>query len=95
MGDFATGLYAGTMHVSSRLPARYEPNALTKALAERQDRGLECLDLTASNPLSTGLHFPEDLLRRALAGAAVAGTSRTPGAARRPARRSPPGTAMG
>ena len=57
------------MHVSSRLPSRFEPNALTRALEEAGTR--EILDLTISNPIAAGFRFPAEALRQALGGAGV------------------------
>ena len=57
------------MHVSSRLPSRFEPNALTQALGEAGTG--EILDLTISNPIAAGFRFPAEALRQALGGAGV------------------------
>jgi alanine-synthesizing transaminase len=63
------------MRVSSRLPARFDSNALTQALEELKASGVAILDLTVSNPIAAGLHFPADALRAALGGAGVSGYS--------------------
>ena len=59
------------MRVSSRLPSRFESNALTLALDELKSRNATFLDLTVSNPVAAGLHFPAEALQRALGGASV------------------------
>jgi len=41
---------------------RQEPNALNKALEELGKRGIDILDLTASNPTSCGFLYPEGML---------------------------------
>ncbi len=59
------------MRVSSRLPSRFESNALTLALDELKARKTKILDLTVSNPIAAGLQFPPDTLQKALGGAEV------------------------
>ena len=59
------------MRTSSRLPTRFEANALTLALDELKARGTAILDLTVSNPIAAGLHFPAEALQGALGGAGV------------------------
>ncbi len=54
------------MRASSRLPAHLETNALTTALRALRRDGVEILDLTVSNPISAGLLFPAETLRKAL-----------------------------
>lgn len=49
-------------HLSRRLPWEQPLNRLTRALREREARGLLLLDLTASNPTRVGLAYPEDEL---------------------------------
>lgn len=61
------------MRVSSRLPSRFEPNALTLAVDALKRRNAEILDLTVSNPIAAGLRFPPEALQRALGGAGVSG----------------------
>ncbi len=41
---------------------RQEPNALNKAFEELVDRGIDILDLTASNPTDCGFIYPEGIL---------------------------------
>ena len=41
---------------------RQETNALNKALEELGKRGIDILDLTASNPTSCGFSYPEGML---------------------------------
>ena len=60
------------MHVSSRVPARFEANALTLALEELKARNAKLLDLTVSNPVMAGLQFPAEALQKALGGPGVA-----------------------
>ena len=47
---------------STRLPRDLAPNRLTLALEERRRRGVETIDLTASNPTAQGIEYPRDLL---------------------------------
>ncbi|MBK9796494.1 MAG: pyridoxal phosphate-dependent aminotransferase [Holophagaceae bacterium] len=54
------------MHLSSRLPQGFEPNALTAALAQVKAEGREFLDLTVSNPSRCGFTYPEAELCAAL-----------------------------
>lgn len=61
------------MRVSSRLPGSLEPNGLSRIRADRAARGLEVLDLTASNPTLCGFAYPEAEIRAALGDAAVLG----------------------
>jgi aspartate/methionine/tyrosine aminotransferase len=61
------------MRVSSRLPSRFEPNALTLAVDALKCRNAEILDLTVSNPIAAGLRFPAEALQRALGGAGASG----------------------
>jgi hypothetical protein len=59
------------MHLSSRLPHGFEPNALTASLARLKDEGREILDLTVSNPTRCGFIYPEAEIRAALSTPAV------------------------
>ena len=61
----------GAMHRSSRLPDRFEPNALSRLLAERRAAGQPVLDLTVSNPTACGFAYPGTEIRAALAGPSV------------------------
>ena len=54
------------MRRSSRLPDRFEPNALSRLLAERRAAGKPVLDLTVSNPTVCGFDYPEAEIRAAL-----------------------------
>jgi aspartate/methionine/tyrosine aminotransferase len=54
------------MHLSSRLPHGFEPNALTAALARLKGEGQKVLDLTRSNPTRCGFIYPEAEIRAAL-----------------------------
>ncbi len=47
---------------SGRVPATFEPNRLTLAVARRREDGRPTLDLTASNPTRAGFHYPGNLL---------------------------------
>lgn len=59
------------MRLSSRLPHRFEPNALSIALARVKAEGGALLDLTGSNPTACGFNYPEAEIRAALAGPSV------------------------
>ncbi|WP_243383009.1 pyridoxal phosphate-dependent aminotransferase [Geothrix alkalitolerans] len=59
------------MHLSSRLPHGFEPNALSAALGRLRAEGREILDLTVSNPTRCGFNYPEDEIRKALSTPAV------------------------
>lgn len=48
--------------ISSRLPRSLEPNAVARAVAEKQRRGVPVVDLTESNPTRAGFAYPKDLL---------------------------------
>ena len=58
------------LRISSRLPPRV-PNALARARAAREARGLPLVDLTSSNPTRVGLACPSDLLAELAAPAAL------------------------
>lgn len=47
---------------SSRTPASFAPNALTRAIGERRREGLPILDATESNPTRAGIIAPQSLL---------------------------------
>jgi aspartate/methionine/tyrosine aminotransferase len=47
---------------SSRLPADFAPNRLTRAIADLRGAGRPFLDLTESNPTLAGFAYPADLL---------------------------------
>jgi aspartate/methionine/tyrosine aminotransferase len=47
---------------SSRLPSDLSLNATTRTLDALRRRGIEVVDLTASNPTRVGLRYPDDLL---------------------------------
>lgn len=59
------------MHRSSRLPDHFEPNPLSRLLAELQAAGAPVLDLTRSNPTACGFSYPEGAIRAALSGPSV------------------------
>ena len=59
------------MHLSSRLPPAFEPNALSAELARLQAEGRDILDLTVSNPTRCGFTYPEAEIRAALSSPAV------------------------
>ena len=48
---------------SSRLPARLEPNALSRAVAREKSAGTALIDLTVTNPTAVGLTAPEEIFR--------------------------------
>jgi len=48
--------------ISRRLPPQLQPNALARAVAAVRASGAQIADLTASNPTSTGIAYPDDLL---------------------------------
>ena len=52
---------------ASRTKWRLEPNRFTRALEEHRNSGKELLDLTASNPTTCGLAYPEEEIIAALA----------------------------
>ena len=54
---------------SSRVPGELAPNRLSAAVAAHRAANRPCIDLTATNPTTVGLHYPGDLLAP-LAGAA-------------------------
>ena len=56
------------MRLSSRLPSRFDANALTQALESLKAQRADLDDLTVSNPIAAGLVFPEEALRAALGG---------------------------
>jgi hypothetical protein len=47
---------------SSRLPARLEANAVSRALDRRRASGATLLDLTQTNPTRVGISYPSDVL---------------------------------
>jgi len=59
------------MHLSSRLPHGFEPNALSASLARLRAEGREILDLTVSNPTRCGFNYPEAEIRAALSAPGV------------------------
>lgn len=59
------------MHLSSRLPHGFEPNALSAALARLHSERRTILDLTVSNPTRCGFAYPEPEIRAALSGPAL------------------------
>ena len=59
------------MRRSSRLPDRFEPNALSRLLAERRATGQPVLDLTLSNPTVCDFAYPGPEIRAALSGPSV------------------------
>jgi aspartate/methionine/tyrosine aminotransferase len=59
------------MRRSSRLPDHFEPNPLSRVLAERRAAGDPVLDLTLSNPTACGFSYPEVEIRAALSGPPV------------------------
>ncbi|WP_243287877.1 pyridoxal phosphate-dependent aminotransferase [Geothrix terrae] len=59
------------MHLSSRLPHGFEPNALSAMLVRLRREGREVLDLTVSNPTRCGFTYPEAEIRSALSTPAV------------------------
>ncbi len=54
------------MHLSSRLPQGFEPNALSAALSRLRSEGRAVLDLTGSNPTRCGFVYPEAAILAAL-----------------------------
>jgi alanine-synthesizing transaminase len=48
--------------ISSRLPRSLEPNAVSRAIAAKRRSGVSIIDLTETNPTSTGFTYPKDLL---------------------------------
>src|SRR5271169_2732657 len=52
---------------ASRMNWRLETNRLTQALEEHRRSGKELLDLTASNPTTSGFAYPEQEILAALA----------------------------
>ncbi|HEX9011381.1 MAG TPA: pyridoxal phosphate-dependent aminotransferase [Holophagaceae bacterium] len=70
------------MRRSSRLPASFEPNALTRLLASRRAEGAPVVDLTVSNPTTCGFTYPGPEIRAALSGPAVLGYAPDPLGAR-------------
>ena len=59
------------MRPSSRLPRESAPNALSLALDELRRTGPSYIDLTESNPTRAGIRYPDDLLQRLSAPAAL------------------------
>ncbi|WP_306591739.1 pyridoxal phosphate-dependent aminotransferase [Geothrix sp. 21YS21S-4] len=59
------------MPFSSRLPAGFEPNTLSAALARARSEGRDVLDLTVSNPTRCGFAYPEAEIRAALSAPGV------------------------
>jgi alanine-synthesizing transaminase len=59
------------MRPSSRLPRESAPNALSLALDELRRTGTPYIDLTESNPTRAGISYPDDLLQRLSAPAAL------------------------
>jgi alanine-synthesizing transaminase len=59
------------MRPSSRLPRESAPNALSLALDELRGTGTPYIDLTESNPTRAGINYPDDLLQRLSAPAAL------------------------
>jgi hypothetical protein len=51
-----------TAMFSSRLPGELAPNRLSAAVAAHRAAKRPCIDLTATNPTTVGLHYPGDLL---------------------------------
>jgi aspartate/methionine/tyrosine aminotransferase len=49
-------------HFARRTQWRHDTNALNRALEELKGRGIDILDLTASNPTSCGFLYPEGML---------------------------------
>lgn len=47
---------------SSRLPARLETNAVSRAIDRRRASGAALLDLTQTNPTAVGISYPDDVL---------------------------------
>lgn len=54
------------MHLSSRLPSLFHSNALTELQDHFRSEGIPIRNLTASNPTSVGLDYPEADIRAAL-----------------------------
>ena len=59
------------MRPSSRLPRESAPNALSLALDGLRRTGTPYIDLTESNPTRAGISYPDDLLQRLSAPAAL------------------------
>jgi alanine-synthesizing transaminase len=59
------------MRPSNRLPRESAPNALSLALDELRRTGTPYIDLTESNPTRAGISYPDDLLQRLSAPAAL------------------------
>lgn len=66
------------MHRSTRLPANFEPNALSRLLAGRRAAGEPVLDLTVSNPTACGFAYPGNEIRAALSAPPVLGYAPDP-----------------
>ena len=47
---------------SSRLPAKLEANAVSRAIDRRRASGATLLDLTETNPTAVGISYPADVL---------------------------------
>jgi aspartate/methionine/tyrosine aminotransferase len=47
---------------SSRFPASFEPNPLTRAVRQSREAGRRLIDLTLTNPTRAGFSYPHDLL---------------------------------
>lgn len=71
------------MRRSARLPASFEPNALSRLMAERRVAGSPVVDLTISNPTACGFAYPEAEIRAALSETAVLSYAPDPQGSRR------------
>jgi hypothetical protein len=56
---------------SSRIPWDRAPNRLARAVASARSDARALIDLTATNPTTTGIGYPDDLLRRLASPAAL------------------------
>src|SRR5688572_6406439 len=56
---------------SSRLPRDLSPNTLARRIAAHRAAGRPLLDLTATNPTTAGIVYPQDLLRSLSSSAAL------------------------
>lgn len=66
------------MRRSTRLPAGFESNALSRLLAGRRAAGEPVLDLTVSNPTACGFTYPGNEIRAALSAPSVLGYAPDP-----------------
>lgn len=66
------------MSMSSRLPGRFQPNALTARLEAFRKAGLDYVDLTLGNPLRCGFAYPAEAIRAALGRPEVLGYTPDP-----------------